>query len=127
MPDQRYRLAVRLALALNARVSAIVGCGVPTRLLHVVTAQVTPIKRYNTASETMDLLQRCGELNADRRAWLQRLREDARRTLDWTAGQWAAHDAALKVEFDQRYPEVTKDKCSELTRATDNERKTLAQ
>ena len=93
----------------------------------VVTAQVTPIKRYNTASETMDLLQRCGELNADRRAWLQRLREDARRTLDWTAGQWAAHDAALKVEFDQRYPEVTKDKCSELTRATDNERKTLAQ
>ena len=96
-------------------------------LCTVVTAQVTPIKRYNTASESLYLLQRCGELNNDRRAWLQRLREEARRTLDWTAGQWAAHDAALKVEFDQQYTEVTKDKCSELARATDNERKTLAQ
>ena len=92
----------------------------------VVTAQVTPIKRYNTASESMYLLQRCAELNDDRRAWLQRLREDARRTLEWTAGQWTAHDAALKAEFDQRYPEVTKDRCSELARATDSERKALA-
>ena len=95
-------------------------------LCTVVTAQVTPIKRYNTASESLYLLQRCGELNDDRRAWLQRLREEARRTLDWTAGQWAAHEAALKSEFDQQYTEVTKDKCSELARATDNERKALA-
>ena len=95
-------------------------------LCTVVTAQVTPIKRYNTASETLYLLQRCGELNDDRRAWLQRLRDEARRTLDWTAGQWAAHDAALKAEFDQQYAEVTKDKCSELARGTDNEKKSLA-
>ena len=65
-------------------------------------------------------------LNDDRRAWLQRLREETRRTLDWTAGQWAAHDAALKAEFDQQYSEVTKDKCSNLAGATDNERKALA-
>ena len=94
-------------------------------LCTVVVAQVTPIKRYNTASETTYMLQRCGELNGDRRAWLQRLREEARRTLDWTAGQWTAHDAALKAEFDQRYPTITKDRCSELARATDNERKSL--
>src|SRR4029453_9703689 len=93
----------------------------------VVTAQLTPIKRYNSTSESMYLLQRCGELNADRRAWLQRLRDEARRTLEWTPGQGAAHDAALKAEFDQRYPAVTKEKCDELARATDNERKTLAQ
>jgi hypothetical protein len=92
----------------------------------VVMAQVAPIKRYNTASESMHLLQRCGELNDERREWLQRLRGEARRTLDWTAGQWTAHDASLKAEFDQRYPAVSKEKCSELARAIDNERKTLA-
>lgn len=91
------------------------------------SAQVTPIKRYNTASEAMYLLQRCGELSDDRRAWLQRLREEAKRTLDWTPGQWAAHETALKTEFDQQYPAVTREKCSELARATDNERKALAQ
>ena len=91
------------------------------------TAQVAPIKRYNTASESLYLLQRCGELNDDRRAWLQRVREDVKRTLDWTPGQWAAHETALKTEFEQQYPAITREKCTELARATDNERKALAQ
>ena len=88
-------------------------------------AQVTPIMRYNTVSESMYLLQRCGELNEARRAWLQRMREHSMRILDRNAAQWAAHDAALKAEFDQRHPVVAKERCSELSRSTDHERSTL--
>lgn len=96
-------------------------------LCPLATAQVAPIKRYNTASESLYLLQRCGELTDDRRAWLQRVRDEVKRTLDWTPGQWAAHETALKAEFDQQYPALPREKCTELARATDNERKAIAQ
>lgn len=110
--------------------NAVLRMAVAASLLTLCTAgaaQVAPIKRYNTASESLYLLQRCGELTDDRRAWLQRVRDEVKRTLDWTPGQWAAHETALKTEFDQQYPALPREKCSELARATDNERKALAQ
>ena len=116
---QRIHLAnAVLRMSLGAYLVAICTAGI---------AQVAPIKRYNTASESLYLLQRCGELTDDRRVWLQRQRDDVKRNLDWTHGQWAAHETALKTEFEQQYPAVPREKCSELARATDNERKALAQ
>ena len=112
---QRIRLASSvLRMSVGASLLALCAAG---------SAQVAPIKRYNTASESLYLLQRCGELSDDRRAWLQRQRDDVKRNLDWTPGQWAAHETALKTEFEQQYPAVPREKCSELARATDNESK----
>jgi hypothetical protein len=94
--------------------------------LAIAQLQMTPIRRYNTISESIYLLQRCGELNQDRRTWLQGLRDQAKKQVEWSPSQWAEHDAALKTDFDQHHAAVPKEKCVELATTTDHERKMFA-
>lgn len=88
-------------------------------------AQFSPnLMRYNNIAETTYLLHRCGELTAERRAWLRHLLDHAMRPLDWTAAQWAEHDAGLTRDFESRYATVEKVRCAEITSSIDQERKT---
>ena len=87
--------------------------------------RVPPIVRYNAIAESVYILNKCGELTAARREWLEHLRGHAMRGLDWSAAQWAAHDAALAREHAQTIPYVPKDRCDEYARTTDHERRTI--
>ena len=87
---------------------------------------VNPMRRFNTITESLYLLERCGSLTPDRRDWLMQLREHALRTpSDMTPQQWAAHEAEIRREFAQRYPTVSSENCSTLAVTTDRERATL--
>lgn len=86
-------------------------------------AQAPAIMRYNTVMESRYLLERCGELTADRRAWLRKYADLAKQPLDWSDDQWAAHDAALAQDLAQLYPTVPKVRCEELVRAINQEMK----
>jgi hypothetical protein len=94
-----------------------------TALAVPVAAQFSPLMRYNTVAESMYVLDRCGELTVERRAWLRKLSDLAKGPLDWTADQWAAHDAALAKDLERLYPSVPKERCAELTRSVDQERR----
>ncbi|HZO04699.1 MAG TPA: hypothetical protein VFB93_26210 [Burkholderiales bacterium] len=78
--------------------------------------------RYNGVAENIYLLERCGELNAERRAWLENVRGHAIRATGWTPAEVAAQDEALQREFRDRYPTIPKERCEPLARATDIER-----
>jgi hypothetical protein len=79
------------------------------------------IMRYNTVAESTYLLDRCGELTPERRAWLRKLANIAKRPLRWSDRQRAAHDAALARDFARLYPSVPKVRCDELVRSIDQE------
>ena len=81
------------------------------------------LMRYNNIAETTYEL-RCGELTAERRAWLRHLLDHAMRPIDWTAAQWAEHDAGLTRDFEHRLASVEKVRCAELSASIDQERKT---
>lgn len=87
---------------------------------------VPPVLRYNSVSEAMFLLERCGALTSERRDWLDNVRGHAARALalEWSEAQLATHDAELQREFGGRYPSVEKWRCDELVRNLDNERAT---
>jgi len=80
--------------------------------------------RYNNIAETTYELHRCGELTAERRAWLRHVLDHAMRPIDWTAAQWAEHDAGLTRDFERRHKSVEKARCAELSVSIDQERKT---
>jgi len=80
-----------------------------------------PLMRYNAVVESSYLLDRCGELTPARRAWLEKLTRLAQRSLDYSAEQWAAHDAALAADLARLYPSVPKERCEELVRNIDQE------
>ena len=82
---------------------------------------VQPVVRYNSVAESMYLLQRCGALTSERRAWIENVREHAIRANGWDAVQLATHDKVLKAELDQRYTTVPKERCDQLAQATDLE------
>jgi len=82
------------------------------------------LKRYNSIAETTYELHRCGELTAERRAWLRHVLDHAMRPIDWTAAQWAEHDAGLTRDFERRHASVEKVRCAELSASIDLERKT---
>jgi hypothetical protein len=85
----------------------------------------TPVNRYNGVSENIYLLERCGGLTAERRAWLDNVRRHTMRAAGWDGGQAAAHDVVLKREFEQRYVVmISKERCEALARTTDHERAT---
>jgi hypothetical protein len=86
---------------------------------------VPPIMRYNGVAENMYLLERCGALTTERRAWLNNVRGHAMRAAGWSAAQAAAHDQVLDREFEQRYVTmIPKERCDALARTTDHERAT---
>ena len=85
---------------------------------------VPPVLRYNSVSETMFLLERCGALTSERRDWLDNVRGHAVRAMEWSEAELATHDADLQREFRDRYPSVDKARCEELARNTDIERST---
>ena len=82
------------------------------------------LMRYNNIAETTYELHRCGELTAERRAWLRHVLDHAMRPIDWTAAQWAEHDAGLTRDFERRHKSVEKARCAELSVSIDQERKT---
>ena len=84
-----------------------------------------PVMRYNGVAENIYLLERCGALTADRRAWLENVRGHALRATGWSSAEAAAHDRVLKQEYDQRYTAVAKERCDQLARTTDHERATV--
>lgn len=87
---------------------------------------VPPIMRYNGVAENMYMLDRCGALTAERRAWLDNVRGHAMRAAGWDAAKAAAHDQLLKSEFEQRYASgIAKERCDQLARTTDHERATV--
>lgn len=106
------RWIVVIALALQCGVAAAAGTKVP------------PLSRYNSIAETTYLLGRCGQLSTERREWLMHLIEHAMRPLDWTQAQWEAHDVALTRDFDRLHPTVPPERCAELARTVDHERRT---
>lgn len=79
--------------------------------------------RYNTVVESTYVLERCGELTPARQAWLKKLTDIAKRPLDWSDAQWAAHDAALAGDLGRLYPSVAKVRCEELVRNINQEMK----
>jgi len=83
---------------------------------------VPPVLRYNSVSEAMFLLERCGALTSERRDWLDNVRGHAARAMEWSEAELATHDADLQREFRDRYPSVDKARCEELARNIDNER-----
>ncbi|HZM33085.1 MAG TPA: hypothetical protein VFC18_01205 [Burkholderiales bacterium] len=83
---------------------------------------VPPAMRYNVVSEMTFLLERCGELTSERRAWLDNVRGHAARAMQWDEAKLAMHDAELAAEFRIRYPSVEKVRCEELARNIDHER-----
>ncbi len=85
---------------------------------------VPPLARYNGIAETTYLLGRCGELTPERHEWLMHVADHAMRPLDWTPAQWAAHDVALTRDLEWIHPTVSKERCAEVARAVDSERKT---
>jgi hypothetical protein len=87
---------------------------------------VNPMRRFNTLTESLYLLERCGALTPERRDWLLQLRNHALQTPnDMTPQQWAAHEAEIRKEFAQRYPTVSSETCATLVATTDRERATL--
>jgi hypothetical protein len=93
-------------------------------LAGTVSAQVPPIRRYNSIAETTFLLHQCNALTPERRDWLKHLLDHSLRQLGWPADQLAAHDAALTKDLTERYPTVDKARCEVLARNIDQERKT---
>jgi hypothetical protein len=85
---------------------------------------VPPILRYNTAAEWMYLLETCGALTPERRAWLENVRGHAALATEWDKARLSEHDAELRREFSARYPSVPRERCEELARNLDNERAT---
>jgi hypothetical protein len=85
---------------------------------------VPPVLRYNSVSEAMFLLERCGALTSERRDWLDNVRGHAARAMEWREAELATHDADLQREFSDRYRSVDKARCEELARNIDNERAT---
>jgi hypothetical protein len=85
---------------------------------------VPPVLRYNSVSETMFLLERCGSLTSERRDWLDNVRGHAARAMEWSEAELATHDADLQREFGDRYRSVDRARCEELARNIDNERAT---
>jgi hypothetical protein len=86
---------------------------------------IPPVMRYNGVAESMYLLERCGEMTDERWEWLENVRMHAMRSAGWDEAQAQAHDRLLIAEFRQRYRAgVAKDRCNQLARATDQERKT---
>jgi hypothetical protein len=87
---------------------------------------VNPIRRFNTLTESLYLLERCGALTPERRDWLLQLRDHALRIpSDMTPQQWAAHEAEIRREFAERYPTVSSETCATLVATTDRERASL--
>lgn len=91
----------------------------------VAAQQVPPLNRYNSVAETYYRLGLCGELTAERKEWLLHLTELAKRPLDWSPDQWLAYDVELTTDLKRLYPSVPRDKCAELARMVDHERKTV--
>lgn len=90
------------------------------------TQGVPPVMRYNGVAESMYILERCGAMTPERRAWLNNVRGHAMRSAGWNADDAAALDKLLKVEFEQRYAAgIAKERCDQLARATDHERSTV--
>jgi hypothetical protein len=85
---------------------------------------VPPVVRYNAIAESIYMLERCGMLTAERRAWTANVRENAMLANGWDAAKAAAHDQILKAEFAKRYVEIPKERCDQLARGTDLERAT---
>ncbi len=86
-------------------------------------AEAPALMRYNTVMESRYLLDRCGELTPERRAWLRKYADLAKQPLAWSDDQWAAHDAALAQDLARLYPGVPKVRCDELVRNIDQEMK----
>jgi hypothetical protein len=87
---------------------------------------VPPVMRYNGVAENMYILDRCGGLTGERRAWLDNVRGHAMRAAGWDAAEAAAHDQLLRSEFEPRYAAgIPKERCDRLARATDHERATV--
>ncbi len=115
MDTELRRLAVRwiVVFALACVCGAAAGRG----------KTVPPLARYNSIAETTSLLGRSGELTSERYEWLTHLVDHAMRPRDGTPAQWAAHDVALTRDFERIYPTVSRQRCAELARAFDSERK----
>jgi hypothetical protein len=84
-------------------------------------AGAQPLMRYNAVVESTYLLDRCGELTPARRAYLEKLKRLAQRSLDYTPEQWAAQDAALAGDLPRLNPSVPKERCEELVSSIDQE------
>ena len=83
-----------------------------------------PLMRYNAIIETTFLLDRCGVLTPERRAYLEKEARLARQPLDFTKEQWAAQDSALARDLPRLNPAVSKERCEELVSSIDQEMQT---
>ena len=85
---------------------------------------VPPVVRYNAIAESIYMLERCGAMTSERRAWTTNVRENAMRANGWDAGKAAEQDAILKPELARRHAEITRERCDKLAHGTDLERTT---
>ena len=83
--------------------------------------------RYNRIADQMYQLERCNEMTEERWEWLEHLRTQAMRAIGWDETLTQEHDKLLIVDFNARYRAgIAKDRCGELARATDVERRRAA-
>lgn len=117
--------ATNLLRTLPARSMLLVmACGVAGTA--IAQPAVNPMRRFNTLTESLYLLERCGALTPERRDWLLQLRDHALRIpSDMTPQQWAAHETEIRREFAERYPTVSGETCATLVATTDRERASL--
>lgn len=86
----------------------------------------SPTRLYDAVAESTYLLHQCGALTAERKEWLRHLVAQARKRTDWTDAQWAEHDVAITADLRRTFPgPPSKERCAELARLADVERKTL--
>jgi hypothetical protein len=113
-------LSPLLARSMLLAMACGVGCAA------IAQPAVNPMRRFNTLTESLYLLERCGALTPERRDWLLQLRDHALRIpSDMTPQQWAAHEAEIRREFAERYPTVSSETCATLVATTDRERASL--
>ena len=87
----------------------------------------SPMARYNAIADRMYQLERCNEMTQERWEWIERRRVQAMRALNWDEVLTQEHDKLLIADFDNRYRAgIDKDRCDELARAIDRDRKSTA-
>lgn len=89
--------------------------------------EASPMVRYNRVADRMYQLERCNEMTQERWEWLEEIRTRAAQALGWDEIVAQEHDKLLIVDFNARYRAgIARERCEELARAADAERKGTA-
>jgi hypothetical protein len=114
--------AEELSIRNAAAFIVLVSCSFPA-----ASQQISPMARYNRIAHQMYQLERCNEMTQERWEWLENERTHAMRAIGWDETLTQAHDDLLIADFSARYRAgIARERCEELARATDLERKSSA-